>query len=508
MRIRLFAVLGVSVLVSSAAAQWEVIVPGIEYRRFDLPGPVQAFVARMDLANGASREIDSMIASGQFYKSGLPYQGRETVSQMVARYDDQINFYYQIWGQRNDVVVGINGDYWETVGGGGYSGRPASGQVQGGWFCRRFDEFAGGSGFFWTIWGVPHLGGDVRNSNLTPETHQTVTFADDSVADLTGINIERDSSDLMLYTPQWDGSTHTDNSGVEVLARVNRPALPLPNQSPGSTNYSCTGTILEVRNGQGNTPIPFDCIVLSGTGSNATTLLNRCVVGQTVRLRMTILDYGFSGRTPPHPSQDWTKAYGACGVDRELVIDSTVTNLPSPAWPRDPRTAVCFNSSHTYFVVVDGRRSGSIGMDATELANFMINDLGATTGCSLDGGGSSAMWVQGRGIVNVPSDGSERAVTNGLMMVAVEPRELSTALVGGDPIHTATATQMRLGPGTTFDLVANVPADSHGPVADHALNGVRATGGNWIYWDWNGQTGWTPQSALVETTAVNGWRLY
>lgn len=483
-------------------AQWETIVPGIEYRRFDLAGPVQVFVARLDHAQFATRGVDSMIAQGQFYKVGLPSGGRETVSAMAARYDGQINFYSQTWGQRNDVVVAINGDYWEreTYPSGPFTGRPESGQVQGGWFCRRFDEFSGGSGFFWYIFGGPNLGGDVVNGGSA--ARQTVHFQDNSTANLTGVNVERGSGDLILYTPQWDGTTHTDASGVEVLVQVDRPALPLPY---GTSAFSCTGTILAVRDGLGNTPIPFDCVVLSGTGSNATALRNRCTAGETLRLRMIVRDYGFDSRTPPLPPEDWTKAYGAVGVDREIVVAGTATNLANPEWPRDPRTAVCHSATHTHFVVVDGRRPGSIGMNSAELASFMITQLGAAAGATLDGGGSSAMWIQGRGIVNVPSDGSERATTNGLMMFAAEPREQSTLFQTSDPVVTSAATVMRLGPGTNFDVLANVPAGAPGAITAHGLNGVQATGTHWWRWAWNGVEGWTPEGALLEPLAAQGW---
>jgi hypothetical protein len=45
-------------------------------------------------------------------------------------------------------------------------------------------------------------------------------------------------------------------------------------------------------------------------------------------------------------------------------------------------------------------------------------DLGAVEAVNLDGGGSSAMWIKGRGIVNSPSaPGGERPVVNALMIL-------------------------------------------------------------------------------------------
>lgn len=84
---------------------------------------------------------------------------------------------------------------------------------------------------------------------------------------------------------------------------------------------------------------------------------------------------------------------------------------------RQPRTAVGATANGTILmVVVDGRRDGySVGLTLVQLAHFMKRE-GAVRAVNLDGGGSSEMWVQGN-IVNRPSDGGERAVTNALLLL-------------------------------------------------------------------------------------------
>ena len=67
-------------------------------------------------------------------------------------------------------------------------------------------------------------------------------------------------------------------------------------------------------------------------------------------------------------------------------------------------------------MVVDGRQSASVGMSLGELANF-FQRLGVDSAMNLDGGGSSSMVVRGR-VVNHPSDGFERSVTNALLVKA------------------------------------------------------------------------------------------
>jgi exopolysaccharide biosynthesis protein len=83
-----------------------------------------------------------------------------------------------------------------------------------------------------------------------------------------------------------------------------------------------------------------------------------------------------------------------------------------------PRTAVGLSQDGKtmYIVVTDGRREGVPGLTLPELAQFM-DELGACTAMNLDGGGSSAMWVE-NGIVNKPSDGTERKVGNHIAVVA------------------------------------------------------------------------------------------
>ncbi|HET7437701.1 MAG TPA: phosphodiester glycosidase family protein [Thermoanaerobaculia bacterium] len=83
-----------------------------------------------------------------------------------------------------------------------------------------------------------------------------------------------------------------------------------------------------------------------------------------------------------------------------------------------PRTAVgVTEDGHTmFFVVADGRRKDAPGLTLARLAAFMRDELNVCSAMNLDGGGSSAMWVNDQ-IVNKPSDGSERRVADHLAVV-------------------------------------------------------------------------------------------
>lgn len=86
-----------------------------------------------------------------------------------------------------------------------------------------------------------------------------------------------------------------------------------------------------------------------------------------------------------------------------------------------PRTVLAWNDTHWFLMAVDGRSTQSVGMTFAELANFLISELNATDAINLDGGGSTTMVVDGT-VRNNPSDGSERAVANAVMLVKHDTR--------------------------------------------------------------------------------------
>lgn len=66
--------------------------------------------------------------------------------------------------------------------------------------------------------------------------------------------------------------------------------------------------------------------------------------------------------------------------------------------------------------VVDGRQpSYSVGVGPAEMASILSGE-GAYQGMKFDGGGSSTLWLRDGGVVNSPSDGSERAVGTALLI--------------------------------------------------------------------------------------------
>jgi exopolysaccharide biosynthesis protein len=54
-------------------------------------------------------------------------------------------------------------------------------------------------------------------------------------------------------------------------------------------------------------------------------------------------------------------------------------------------------------------------MSFQEMADYFLK-LGCTHAINLDGGGSASMWAFGH-VVNSPSEGQERPIANGLVLV-------------------------------------------------------------------------------------------
>jgi hypothetical protein len=105
-----------------------------------------------------------------------------------------------------------------------------------------------------------------------------------------------------------------------------------------------------------------------------------------------------------------------------LLIDNGKFNVKSTChtWfcQNNPRTALGVTATgKVLMVVVDGRRSNSVGMTLYGLAKYMAS-LGAVYAMNLDGGGSATMWIKGMGVVNNPTDSSgERSVSNALVVL-------------------------------------------------------------------------------------------
>ncbi|NLB17161.1 MAG: phosphodiester glycosidase family protein, partial [Syntrophomonadaceae bacterium] len=84
---------------------------------------------------------------------------------------------------------------------------------------------------------------------------------------------------------------------------------------------------------------------------------------------------------------------------------------------KQPRTIIGeYANGDFILIVVDGRQSDwSSGVTLERLQNKLA-ELGVKEGYNLDGGGSSAMVFKGK-VLNRPSDGKQRSVSNNIVIV-------------------------------------------------------------------------------------------
>jgi len=500
----------------AASSPWEAVAPGIEYQRFLLPDPNRVYVARMERSN-PSVTLESGLAKGTLTTE------RETVLDMANRYDQTLSFWDPSWGRRNRVAVAINGSYLDRL-----TGLILSGQVQNGIFVKRFDPLGGGSGFGWTYDRQAFIG---RCVDYDPGAQIVVIPATETTLRLNGVNVPREEDTLVLYTPQFNARTGTNDSGAEVVIELDR--LMMNQYAPGGL----VGYVRKVRDGVGSSAIPFDHVVLSGHGAAREALLASLQVGDEVHIMQGIQSLEEDCLTPLDLS--WSRTYTSISGAYAYLRNGEIFQMDDPgATYRHPRTAIAFNDQYIYFIVVDGRQPGvSVGMSFDELAAFSRDELGATWGVAQDGGGSSTMVINGK-VVNQPVsscpngynytyvplvrngsqlaslenldhvgrflpiragiDRCQRAVGNAIFMVELEPMQRSDALDPFDIVRTVRPADVYLGPGTNYANVFTIDPGSEAVVLHHFndLHGVLAKGTYWWKIAFDGLEGWVAEDTL------------
>lgn len=211
------------------------------------------------------------------------------------------------------------------------------------------------------------------------------------LANVSGINRPRLQDELIVYTEAYGTKTNTNAYGYEVVV--------------------VDGAVVQLQP-QGNSTIPSGGFVLSGHGAQR-DILSQLKVGDLVEVILTL-----------HP--DWT----AWGIDQIIgggprLVRSGVLDITGEAElfkddilkGRAPRTAIGITADNKLLLVtVNGRQPHvSVGMTLEELGNLLI-ELGALEAMNLDGGGSTTMVIRNL-VLNLPSDGKERAVSNAIVVV-------------------------------------------------------------------------------------------
>lgn len=224
---------------------------------------------------------------------------------------------------------------------------------------------------------------------------QTVRVADLEL-DVTGINRERKTDDVVVYTPEFGSTTMTGSDGIEIIV--------------------VRGVISVVADGVGNAVIPQGGYVLSVTGAAREQLRNAAKASGTL-----FLTRKWAG-LPSEFEKDRDRLDVVTGVPQlvragrvEITWEQEKSNKAFVE-TRHPRTAVArLKDGRLLLMTVDGRTEQSAGAGLNDLAELLI-ELGAVEAMNLDGGGSTTMYVNGK-VVNRPSDKEgERKVSDALVV--------------------------------------------------------------------------------------------
>jgi exopolysaccharide biosynthesis protein len=88
---------------------------------------------------------------------------------------------------------------------------------------------------------------------------------------------------------------------------------------------------------------------------------------------------------------------------------------------RNPRTCIGINKGFIILATIDGRSATAAGMTLAEVQRF-FERLKCTSALNLDGGGSTALWIKGQGVVNHPSDHEGERPVSDIVFVKREKR--------------------------------------------------------------------------------------
>ena len=350
-------------------------IPSVVYRNDrQSNGPWSIHVIRIDRSR-ADVELHSTLA-------------REAVVGL-ATLAQQVRGFPSAFGK---PLGALNGDFYE-VGRGPYIGDPRGLQILRGELVSAPTDQAS----FWIdSSGAPQM------TNVTSRLR--VTWPNGARRPL-GLNEERSSREVVLYTPRLGGSTRTTGGRELILEKVeDGPWLPL---RPGVTFRGKVGGVRYT----GNTPLRGEIMVLS-LGSALTNSI-AVELGDVLTIS-TETSPGLAG-VQMAISGGWVLVRGGKLVKIDVPNDSGAYKYRS-VFERHPRSAIGANNKYIFLVEVDGRqRDLSVGMNLREMAKYML-ELGCDTAINLDGGASATMWYAGR-VVNQPSSGRDRDIANGIVVV-------------------------------------------------------------------------------------------
>jgi hypothetical protein len=358
---------------------------GVEYRHvFDARGPWHIDVVRIDLRR-ADVALEHVRANDQL-------RGRERPSAMVRRRttDGAVAFaavnadFFDLKTGENENNQVINGEWWKGL---KVTESP-------------FDTYDNVHvQFAMDASGHPHIDRFVLDAKVWARGAMTPIIT-------VNANPSGAPEGTALYTARFGSATPHDTTRVTAEAAMLRAG-----QRGDTLLYVRRGAVV---NSSGST-IPADGAVLAAYGAR-TKEVQAMADADTLRVLLTTLPRLTDGGPPALLIGGWPRILrdGNNVAGDAATVEGTISRN---AEVRHPRSAVGISRDGRtlWLYTVDGRSTRSAGMTLVELADAM-RALGAWQAMNFDGGGSTAMVIDGT-LVNMPSDATgEREVGNALLL--------------------------------------------------------------------------------------------
>ena len=286
--------------------------------------------------------------------------------------------------------AGVNGDYFDI----GASNAPINALVIG---RRVLHQPSDGAVLGIDFSGQVHLGPMTWSATVTPAGAAPLTVS--TVNDWTA------STSLTMLTPEL-GTVQAYGATEAVLYPTDQVDTYVVSSVAANLNSLA--------------PLTTGAIGIAGHGRGAASISSTLNVGARVAI-------SYEGDPPPYSIR------AAIGGGPLLVRDGASFDDPAAPAPQEknvryPLTGagVSADGRTLWLVVVDGRHPGvSVGVTRPMLGELFIA-MGAANAMAFDSGGSSEMVVRhlgdpAVGVVNTPSDGRERSIADGLLILNTAP---------------------------------------------------------------------------------------
>lgn len=359
----------------SSASTWKSFsLQGPNRFVLDLTGP-QEIERTTQISKGVQYKYHQFLMSGKSVRVHVVAVEKDAARIVPVLAQDQLGKRENVSGmsKRYGAIAAVNGGYFSSTG--DYLGNL---KLDGEWVVGNSQER--------TAWGFTDKGPSIVDTIGFRSKFSVESLTDWSIW-VDGLNVPRGNDQVVLYTSKNGQTTKSNPWGKELIIEK--------------------GEIIGLS--EGNTALHGKEMILSAHGKKR-EMIDYLAPGEKVKLEVLV-------------DPKWEKATHILGAGPRLVNEGKIqVTAKEETFPSDirvgraPRTAIGEMKDGTiWLIVVDGRSASSVGMTLEELARYLA-ERNIYQAMNLDGGGSSDLVVQGT-VKNNPSDGRERAVGSGIVVL-------------------------------------------------------------------------------------------